>query len=129
MTSRTSVHVGKGLVFFRLYSSMAMRNSNCSSDICPSSADFRSSVSRLPGPRRRSRPKRLSTMLPRRSSFLRRSGECSLFILKVILKKVVVIEVAFFFAFQCEIVEIIVGMLRFDYHMGLIKKLLGHLTG
>jgi hypothetical protein len=77
ITSRTSVQVGNGLAFFLLYSSITIRNSNCSSDICPSSADFLSSLLRLPGPRRRSSPKRLSTTFCLRSFPLRCSVKCS----------------------------------------------------
>ena len=81
--SRTSVQVGNGRALARLYSSTAMTNSNCSSDIWPSSAALRSSLRRRPGPRRRSSPRRRSTTFWRRSvnsvastsaSFCRRSS-------------------------------------------------------
>ncbi len=78
MTSRTSVQVGNGRALARLYSSIAITNSNCSSDIWPSSAALRSSLRRRPGPRRRSSPSRRSTTFCLRSTPLRRSTKSGL---------------------------------------------------
>lgn len=74
MTSRTSVHVGKGLRLTRLNASIAITNENCSLLISPSSADLVKSLRRRPGPLRCSRPvSACGSLSYRRSIPLRRS--------------------------------------------------------